>query len=256
MLGAFAATGLPRLLAGGQGTSWAVDDLVLKPGGGPVHDWMAVTLRDISPVGFRLATPVRTLHGTWCFEGWVATRWVDGVVPDYTRQSTWMRIIDAGRAFHRAVGHLRRPDCLDARTDPWAVADRVAWGELDVRSPPELERLVHRLQRAVEPLGAPQIVHGDLAGNVVLSPTLPPAVLDVSPYWRPAEYAEGIVVADALLWHGAHASLHELVGVSVPAVARGLLFRIQTADRAGSAGRAGADGRAQRYEHAVDALGL
>jgi hypothetical protein len=30
-----------------------------------------------------------------------------------------------------------------------------------------------------------------------------PAIIDFSPYWRPACYASAIVVADALLWEGA-----------------------------------------------------
>lgn len=99
-------------------------------------------------------------------------------------------------------------------------------------------------------------MHGDLAGNVLVSPSRPPAVLDVSPYWRPVQYADGIVVADALLWHGAHPSLLDLAGVSVAAVARGLVFRMATADQALSAGRVGAAGEARRYEHAVRAIGL
>ncbi|MBO0825589.1 MAG: hypothetical protein J2P27_17315 [Actinobacteria bacterium] len=32
---------------------------------------------------------------------------------------------------------------------------------------------------------------------------LPPAVIDFSPYWRPAGFAAAIVVADALVWEGA-----------------------------------------------------
>ena len=257
VLRAFGAEEPPRLLAGGQGSSWVSDDLVLKPGADPVHDWLAEALRDVSPVGFRLAVPVRTLHGTWSWEGWSATRLVEGAAPDRTRLSTWLQIIEGGRAFHRAVAQLHRPDCLDARDDRWAVADRVAWGEHGIQFRPELENLSQRLQSAVEPLGAPQIVHGDLTGNVLLSPTLPPAVIDISPYWRPVEYAEGVVIADAL-WHGAHASLLDLAGVSVAAVARALLFRMATTNQAVSVSGAHVDveGEARRYERAVRAIGV
>jgi hypothetical protein len=258
VLRAFGAEEPPQLLAGGQGTSWVSDDLVLKPGGDPVHDWLAEALTHVSPVGFRLAVPVRTLHGTWSWEGWSASRLVEGAEPDRTRLSTWLEIIEGGRAFHRAVAHLHRPACLDARDDRWAIADRVAWGEHDIRFRPELENLSQRLQTAVEPLGPPQIVHGDLTGNVLLSPTLPPAVIDVSPYWRPVAYAEGVVIADALCWHGAQASLPELAGVSVAAVARALLFRMATTNQAVSVGGGNVDveGEAWRYERAVRAIGV
>lgn len=67
--------------------------------------------------------------------------------------------------------------------------------------------LARRLQYALEPLGRPQIVHADLTNNVLFAPRPAPAIIDISPYWRAPEYADGIVVADALCWHGAPASL-------------------------------------------------
>ena len=257
VLRAFGAEEPPRPLSGGQGTSWVSGELVLKPGGGPVHEWLAEALENLSPVGFRVAAPIRTLHGTWSCEGWSATRWVEGAEPDRTKVSTWLDIIDAGRAFHRAVAHLHQPDCLHAREDWWAVADRVAWGEDAIRLRPEFAGLSQRLQRALRPLGAPQVVHGDLTGNVLLSPALPPAVIDISPYWRPPEYAEGVVIADALCWYGAQPSLLTQSGVSVAAVARALLFRMVTTSQAVSVGAARFDVavEARRYDRAARALG-
>ena len=113
-------------------------------------------------------------------------------------------------------------------------------------------------QRALEPLGSSQIVHADLTGNILFSPTLPPAVIDISPFWRPPEYAEGIVVADALCWHDAQPSLLDQAGVSVAAVARALLFRMATTNLAVSFGLGGVDvnDEARRYEHATAAIGV
>ena len=55
-----------------------------------------------------------------------------------------------------------------------------------------------------EPAHGPSAtVHGDLSGNVLFHNVLAPAIIDLSPYWRPASYASAIVVADALLWEGA-----------------------------------------------------
>ena len=258
VLRAFGVEEPPRPLAGGQGSSWAAGELVFKPGGGPVHEWLAQTLVDVLADGFRLAAPVRTLDGTWSWEGWSATRWVEGSEPDHTKPSTWLDILEVGRAFHRAIAHLDRPDCLDARDDRWAVADRVAWGEHVVQLHPEFADLSRRLQRALEPLGPPQIVHADLTGNVLLSATLPPAVIDISPYWRPPEYADGVVVADALCWHGAQASLLDQAGVPTAAVARALLFRMTTTNEAVLHGRGDVDlaDEARRYQLAAAAIGV
>lgn len=46
-------------------------------------------------------------------------------------------------------------------------------------------------------------MHGDLTGNVLFADGLAPAIIDFSPYWRPAPFASAVVVADALLWEGA-----------------------------------------------------
>lgn len=137
VLRAFGVEEPPRSLAGGQGGSWVAGELVLKPGGDlVVHEWLAEAMGSVVADGFRLATPVRTLHGTWSWEGWTATRWVEGSEPDYTQSSTWLSILEVGRAFHRAVAHLDRPACLDGRDDWWAVADRAAWGERVIQSYP------------------------------------------------------------------------------------------------------------------------
>lgn len=254
----FGVEGTPLLLPGGQGSSWAVGGLVLKPGGGAVDDWLADVLTGLWAPGLRLAEPVRAANGSWSGDGWTATRWVDGAVPDHTQSSTWLEILEAGRAFHRAVAHLSRPGCLDARDDPWAVADRVAWDEHTLLLHSSLAGLGLRLRRALAPLGPSQVVHGDLTGNVLLSPSLPPAVIDVSPYWRPTEYAEGVVIADALCWHGAHASLLDQTGVSVAAVARALLFRMTTTSIAHARGffEVDLEDEAERYALATAAIGL
>ena len=256
---AFGAVAPPRRLVGGQGSSWISGDVVLKPAGGPVHDWLAEALEDVSPDGFRLATPVRTRLGTWSWAGWSATRWVEGSEPEFTMLPAWLRIIEAGRAFHRAVAHLGRPDCLDRRDDRWAVADRMAWGERALSIRPELADVGRRLQDAVEPLGAAQVVHGDLTGNVLLSPTLPPAVIDIAPYWRPPAFAEGVVVADALCRTDAPPGLLERAGVPVAAIARALLFRMATAGATASVddgARVDVEDEARRYDAAARVIGV
>jgi uncharacterized protein (TIGR02569 family) len=258
VLRAFGVDAEARPLTGGRGTSWVAGDLVLKPDAGPVQAWLATVLADVVPDGFRIASPVSTRDGAWICHGWSATRWVEGGEPDWSAASTWPRIVEAGRAFHRAVAHLSRPRCLDARADWWAQADRAAWDERALRLRPELAEPARRLRPVLEPLGSPQVVHADLTGNVLFASGLQPAVIDISPYWRPPEYAEGVVLADALCWHGAPGSVLEQAGVSVAAVARALLFRMATTNERAASGVHGVDlaDEARRYSLAADALGL
>jgi hypothetical protein len=68
-----------------------------------------------------------------------------------------------------------------------------------------------------------------LDGAYPFAPGLPPAVIDLSPYWRPVAYASAIVAVDAVLWHGADAAA--LVppgpaGEARPLIVRALLFRL------------------------------
>ena len=56
--------------------------------------------------------------------------------------------------------------------------------------------------------GDSQLIHGDLTGNVLFAPDSgPPWIIDLSLYWRPAQYASAIVAVDCYEW--------ERVGVEV-----------------------------------------
>jgi hypothetical protein len=47
------------------------------------------------------------------------------------------------------------------------------------------------------------VIHGDLTENVLFADHLPPAVIDVTSYWRPSGYSLAIVTADAIQSFGA-----------------------------------------------------
>ena len=194
MLAAYGLTGRPEPLDGGQGTSWRVGDAVLKPDVAPPAylAWRAGVLQrlDEQP-GLRVSPPLRTCAGGLVTHGWTASRWEPGAsVP-----GQWAAVVEVGHRLHAALADEPQPEVLVQRTDPWAEADRIAWGERPLPAgagPPLLE-----LAAARRPLALPgQLVHGDLTGNVLFADGLAPLVLDLSPYWRPAAYASAVVVAD------------------------------------------------------------
>ena len=233
--------------------------LVLKPsGGGPEHQWLGEALDRVVLDGVRAALPVPSADGAWTVDGWSATSVVTGSAVDLALPSTWLAVINAGRAFHRAVAHLGRPAFVDSRDDPWAIADRVAWGERPMRFVPEFADVADRLRAQPDPPGRAQLVHCDLTGNVLFAPGLPPAVIDISPYWRPPFYAEGVVIADVLCYHGADGDALPMSDVPLTAVARALLFRVATSNVFATSGTTSVDlaDEAQRFERAALAIGV
>jgi uncharacterized protein (TIGR02569 family) len=214
VLAAFGADGELVRLAGGTGRSWRVGGLVLKPLDRAAREiaWEAELFASVSGDGFRVARPLPEV-----VDRWTAWEHVEGE----HRPGRWREIIAAGEQLHAALAGVARPDAiLDPRTDPWAVGDRVAWGEQRVDG---LDDVLAALRPLDEPSG---LVHGDLTGNVLFHDELPPAIIDFSPYWRPREYASAIVVADALTWEGAP---DELAGAVDPQyLLRALIFRTVT----------------------------
>ena len=95
---------------------------------------------------------------------------------------------------------------------------------------PALARLVERGRRAIGDGPSPwpdQLVHADLAGNVLLDAAGSPLVIDLAPAWRPAQWADAVCVLDAVLWSGAdRAELLDLSrDSSRTAMVRAVLFR-------------------------------
>lgn len=187
--------------------------------------WQADVLSSVVSDGFRVAAPLRSVQGELVVDGWTAWPFLAG-----THAERWADIVAVDERFHRALAEVPRPaQVLDARTSGWAQADRIAWGELAAGRHTDLPE-VARLLAARRPIGAPnQLIHGDLGGNVLFADGLPPAVIDFSPYWRPAAYASTIVLADAVVWHGADVGLLAMVAdgpEGAQLVIRALLFRL------------------------------
>lgn len=126
----------PVRVAGGQGTTWRLGTVMLKPGSDSRFQAWLASLTGIEQRGVRLAEVLAAGDGRWVVEGWGAQRMLPGRAvagPD----APWESVIQAARAFHEAVASVPRPTFLDARTDAWAVADQAAWGEVAVDLAPQ-----------------------------------------------------------------------------------------------------------------------
>lgn len=216
VLDLFAVPDAVQPLPGRRGRSVRAGDLVLSPGrDAATQEWvsplvarLAVDL-DHDPTrrrqDLRVAVPVPARDGSWVVEGWAASRYEPGTVACRDLEVTRA----AGHLLHARLASLvtERPAQLRTRTDRWALAERVAFGEAPA---PELggepAALVARTLAATgdDPVsGTAQLVHADLAGNVLLDPAGAPVVIDVSPAWRPPRWADAVCVLDFVVRYGA-----------------------------------------------------
>ncbi|GAA4425179.1 TIGR02569 family protein [Georgenia halophila] len=231
------ASAAPTRLRGGQDVAWRAADLVLKPVDMPADAlvWLDTVLRPRADgTDLRLGLPRRSRTGRLEVDGWCAFPFLAG----RHEPGRWRDVAAVGRRFARLTAGLDRPGFLDARTDPWAVADRFAWGEADpsgLRDEPSIAALVARRSALHASSG---IVHGDLTGNVLFHPELPPALIDLSLYWRPVPYGTAVVAVDAVCFAGAPLDLPEQLDDDPEFsqhLLRALLFRMAT-DLLGGAG--------------------
>lgn len=232
VLDAFEIDGVLHNLSGGRGNTWATKSVVVKPvDDEPEASWIASLASRVEQRGFRVARPIAARDGRWVVDMWAAWERLQGEHRNYR----WAELLAAAAAFHVAVANEPKPEFIQRRVDRWRIADRVAWAELSSR---EFEDVPHlgRLLAARRPLSLPsQLVHGDLVGNVLFAEGLPPAIIDLSLYWRPTGYSAALVVGDALAWEDAPPSIIDLI-THIPSwqqlLLRAVIFRMVVNDLA------------------------
>lgn len=237
VLDLFAAEGVLEPLAGGRGLSWRAGDLVLSHGHDESEAWLAtiqarlaVRLDERPRRVLRLALPVPARDGDLTVDGWAATRYEPGTTPcrDLRTLVATAHLLHA----HLATAVPERPDRLDGRDDRCATAERHVFdgSAVDAARGTPRAGLVADLAGALDDtdLGREQLVHTDLATNVLLDQTGVPLVIDFSPAWRAPLWAEAICVLDTVLRTEAPAEALDdwRVGAARQAMLRAALFRV------------------------------
>jgi uncharacterized protein (TIGR02569 family) len=210
VLAAFGLTGVkPVVLGASWEGGWRCGEVVLSIVADNARAaWSARVRETLFVDGVRLARPVRSTDGRYVVSGWRADTFVAG-----TPEPRHDEVVSAAVRLHEATGKLERPRFLtQAPTAPWGdvdvfiAADRAAWEERPFQSV-ELTNQLATLRRPTK--SANQLVHGDLYGTVLFIGTAAPGITDITPYWRPASWAAGVVVVDALSWGEADDGLIE-----------------------------------------------
>lgn len=117
VLKAFGLRGQASPLPGGQGATWLVRDVVLKPGcDAKMQEWLGTDVAGLAQDGFRLPQVVQARDGRWVVEGWGAVTALTGVSSE-SGSVDWVTVVQAGRALHGALHDLSdRPGCRDVLT--------------------------------------------------------------------------------------------------------------------------------------------
>ncbi|MEQ3551500.1 TIGR02569 family protein [Pseudonocardia nematodicida] len=197
----------PRPVVWAGQRAWQCGEVLLRPvADHVVAAWSATVMENLEVDGVRLARPVRSSDGRWVVGGWAASRYVPGA-PEPRHDE----VVSASLRLHAATSTVLRPRLLDDRDDLLSRSAAAAFGEHKLDLHPEtggaLFSELAAYRRTVRL--TPQVVHGELFGAMLFDPQGRPAVLDLVPFWRPAEWAAAVVVVDAVAWGGADDDLLE-----------------------------------------------
>ncbi|GAB1516441.1 TIGR02569 family protein [Actinophytocola sp. KF-1] len=190
---------VPELV--GNGPLWRCGEIALRPVTNPAEaSWVAQTLTELHVPDLRIGRPLRSSDGRYVVGGWIAFRHIDG-----RPEPRYDEVVAASLRLHKATADLPVPRFLALRADVFAMADRAAAGEEEAPLNPSLGgRLFDVISGSRKPLSLrPQVVHGDLFGNVLFAADAAPGIVDFTAFHRPAEWAAAVVVVDALAWGGA-----------------------------------------------------
>ncbi len=198
---AFNANGDPTPLEGGQGTSFLIGDIVLKPIDNP--DYFTATAKiwnTLTPGGYKTVKHLLSADGYFVEHGYCASRFLPMTEDDNALRQK----LDVSKTLHADLLKLGI-DKLPHSPDPWTKANRVLWlgDKPPVLSDSEKASLFTFLQGALHPItDSLQLIHSDLGGNILFDENNVPVVIDFSPAIAPKRYADSIIVSDSIAWAG------------------------------------------------------
>lgn len=191
-LEAFGIFTKPVPLPGGEGRTFRAGNMVLKHISQDARDyteWISKLYSQIKENGFRVPKPILTKNKERITpRGWTAWTYISG---NHNFRKQVPQSIKAIRAFHRELKQVSQPSFLTNDT-PYTRADHYAWATAPKKVRRAVKREVDRLYALRTPLDKVknQLIHGDLnPDNILFSPTHPPAIIDLAPYWRPVDFA-------------------------------------------------------------------
>ncbi len=117
----------------------------------------------------------------------------------------WQQKLRVTRTFHARLNELDHSP-MPRGDDYWSRGHEMAWqlAPLPPTLEPRIADKIEALFAQYRPLRRTDaLIHADICGNILFHESLDPCIIDFSPACGPAEYAEAIMVADAIAWEKA-----------------------------------------------------
>jgi len=209
VLSAFFIKDEPVPLKGGQGITWRAEEYIIKP---TINEeetkWCAEIIQQLPQDAYRIPRYQKTQDNQWIYQGWFVLKFIEG---EHIKNH-WGEKISVCKGFNNLLTNIPKPDFIDKRTDPWSIASKMTWGEMPLNYVDGLKNYIDKISKYLRPIAVKdQIVHGDIAGNMLFAKGLTPGVIDFTPIWRPKEYSLAIFIVDAITWQEAEDSIISLV---------------------------------------------
>lgn len=257
VLESFGLKGTATPLSGGENRSFILNNYVLKPAGDTrFAEWSSAAWSELSPEKYRISRPLRSDKGNFIVGGWGVSLYEKG----HHKNARLPEKLAVCRALHSDLSDVTNHEMPD-NNDPWARAHRIAWqssllpSHLPWSATSVLQQLLKNIRSdAAEPA---QIIHADLSGNILFDEELPPLVIDFSPFYAPAAYADAILFCDCIAWQNSPLSELALLpqnGHYKEMLIRATAFRLSVA--AILNGQDGFDKEYSNFQPVIQYLGL
>ncbi len=224
----FNVKGIGKRLTGGQGNSFLFNDVVIKPVGdsGALYEMTANILRSINNPEYRLAKPIKSINDNYIEDGFIATEYHVGEHDD-SRIEEALRI---SRIFHEDLKRFNIE--LPKQEDRWSKALSIIWDDYKYDIDNDDYRYCISLLESLPGSDEPkQLIHGDMAGNVLYHESLSPLIIDFSPSIAPYSFIEALIIVDHIAWGGGYVNdlnLLKPIHEYIPQIKRAILFRLLT----------------------------
>eukprot|EP01091_Cochliopodium_minus_P010956 TRINITY_DN3022_c0_g1_i2.p1 TRINITY_DN3022_c0_g1~~TRINITY_DN3022_c0_g1_i2.p1 ORF type:complete len:294 (+),score=56.91 TRINITY_DN3022_c0_g1_i2:231-1112(+) len=194
----------PILLQGGRGTVYKSGDKIIKPVDNELENKeisLLMSTKVKSTNELRFSNPIRSTNDNWIEDGYVCWSYLDGkeCVGRYDEK------IKICTLYSEAFKDIEQPEfCKNMPRNAWNIADEMVWDEniKNLKFEPKFSEIVHQIIDKFLPINFQnQIIHGDIGGNILFSEIgNPPAVIDLTFYWRPYYFTHAFLVVDSISW--------------------------------------------------------
>jgi uncharacterized protein (TIGR02569 family) len=210
IIAGFQCVGDEQSLIGGEGKSVRVGDCVFKPIDNiERYSWGSDLLLKVPKSGYRISEPLRTTDGSFVHDGWGASTFEAGEHVN----GRWQEKLQISRLFNAQINDLALSP-IPPSDDFWSQAHEIAWQDIPIPAAlhPKITKVIEDIFACYQLLFRDrEIIHSDICGNILFQGGLDPCVIDFSPAYGSVEYAEAILVSDAIAWENAPLEIIDLI---------------------------------------------